>query len=241
MDLSGYSFAKVSEDAEFVILRGGLDGNPVSVLLMAPASDHPSPANLERMKRAYALRNELDSAWAARPLDLADYRGLPALVLEDPGGDSLDRFIRQPLEIKQLLRAAIGIVKSLGRFHLRGLIHRDIRPANILVNAATGDAWLTGFGMTSRLPRQRQSPEATEIVAGTLEYMAPEQTGRMNRSVDSRSDLYSLGITLYETFVGALPFTAGDPMEWVIATSHARHSRPTSGDRTFPNRSPRSS
>ena len=83
------------------------------------------------------------------------------------------------------------------------------------MDAATGDAWLMGFGLTSRLPRQHQSADAPEVIAGTLQYMAPEQTGRMNRSVDSRSDLYSLGVTLYEMFVGALPFAATDPMEWI--------------------------
>jgi PAS domain S-box-containing protein len=215
MDLSGYSFERVSEDGEFIILRGGLKGNPLSVLLMAPASDHPSPASIEQMNQAYALRNELDRAWAARPLDLAVYRGLQALVLEDPGGDSLERLIGGPLNTQQFLHAAIGIVKALSRFHARGLVHRDVRPGNILVNTATGAAWLMGFGLTSRLPRQHQSLEAPEVIAGTLEYMAPEQTGRMNRSIDSRSDLYSLGVTLYEMLVGALPFTASDPMEWV--------------------------
>ena len=72
-----------------------------------------------------------------------------------------------------------------------------------------------GFGIASRLPRERQSPEPPEFIAGTLAYMAPEQTGRMNRSIDSRSDLYSLGVTLYEMLTGTLPFTASDPMEWV--------------------------
>jgi PAS domain S-box-containing protein len=215
MDLSGFSFERVCEDGEFIVLRGELEGNRSSILLMAPVSDHPSPASIERMNQAYALRDELDPAWAARPLDLADYRGLRALVLENPGGESLGRLIGGLLDIKQFLRAAIGIVKALSRFHARGLVHRDVRPGNILVNAAAGDAWLMGFGLTSRLPRQRQSPEAPEVIAGTLQYMAPEQTGRMNRSIDSRSDLYSLGVTFYEMLVGALPFTASDPMEWV--------------------------
>ncbi|HEY0792465.1 MAG TPA: AAA family ATPase [Chthoniobacterales bacterium] len=215
MDPSGYSFERVSEDGEFVLLRGRLEGEPRSVLLLMPASDHPSPASIGRLNHAYGLRNELDPAWAARPLDLADYQGRHALVLEDTGGDSLARLIGRPLDIEQFLRTASGIVKALGRFHARGLIHRDVRPANILVNPAAGGAWLTGFGLTSRLPREHQSPEAPDVIGGTLEYMAPEQTGRMNRSIDSRSDLYSLGVTLYEMLVGALPFTASDPMEWV--------------------------
>jgi serine/threonine protein kinase len=94
-------------------------------------------------------------------------------------------------------------------------VHKDIKPANVLVNSATGQVWLMGFGIASRLPRERQSPDSPEFLEGTLAYMAPEQTGRMNRSIDSRSDLYSLGITLYEMLTGSLPFTASDPMEWV--------------------------
>ena len=83
------------------------------------------------------------------------------------------------------------------------------------MNVKGGEVWFTGFGIASRLPRERQSPEPPEVIAGTLAYMAPEQTGRMNRSIDSRSDLYSLGVTFYEMLTGALPFKAADPMEWV--------------------------
>ncbi len=110
---------------------------------------------------------------------------------------------------------AIGLAVALGRLHERGLIHKDVKPANVLVNSATGQVWLMGFGIASRLPREHQSPEPPEFIAGTLPYMAPEQTGRMNRSIDSRSDLYALGVTLYEMLTGSLPFTASDPMEWV--------------------------
>jgi len=99
--------------------------------------------------------------------------------------------------------------------HERGLIHKDIKPANILVNGATGAVKFTGFGIASRLARERQAPEPPETIAGTLAYMAPEQTGRMNRSVDSRSDLYALGVTFYELLTGALPFTAADPIELI--------------------------
>ena len=119
------------------------------------------------------------------------------------------------MELGRFLRLAIAIAAALGKLHQRGLVHKDIKPANILVNGATGEVRLTGFGIASRLARERQSPHPPETIAGTLAYMAPEQTGRMNRSIDSRSDLYALGVTFYQMLTGALPFTAADPMEWV--------------------------
>ena len=137
------------------------------------------------------------------------------LCSADPGGVPLDQLLGQPLDVAFSLRLAISLSNAIGHLHQRGVIHKDIKPANVLVNAVTGQCWLMGFGIASRLPRERQSPEPPEFVAGTLAYMAPEQTGRMNRSIDSRSDLYSLGVTLYEVLIGSLPFTASDPMEWV--------------------------
>ena len=119
------------------------------------------------------------------------------------------------MEAGRFLRLAIGIAAALGKAHQRGLVHKDVKPANILVNCADGRARLTGFGIASRLPRERQAPEPPEVIAGTLAYMAPEQTGRMNRSIDSRSDLYALGVTFYQMLTGRLPFSAADPMEWV--------------------------
>ena len=115
----------------------------------------------------------------------------------------------------RFLRLAEALASALRGLHERGLIHKDINPANILVNDSTSQVWLTGFGVASRLPRERQAPSPPEFIAGTLPYMAPEQTGRMNRSIDSRSDLYSLGMTFYQMLTGSLPFTASDPMEWV--------------------------
>src|SRR5262249_12685252 len=131
------------------------------------------------------------------------------------GGEPLDRLLGKPMELADFLRPAVGLAAALRQMHGRGLVHKDLKPANILVNRASGAAWLTGFGIASRLPRARQAPAPPESIAGTLAYMAPEQTGRMNRSIDSRSDLYSLGITLYQMLTGSLPFTASDPMEWI--------------------------
>jgi hypothetical protein len=120
------------------------------------------------------------------------------------------------LELRQALRLAIGVAGALGQAHEAGLIHKDVKPANLLVEPASGQARLMGFGIASRLPQERQPTESPrEVFAGTLAYMAPEQTGRMNRSIDSRSDLYAFGVTLYEMLTGVLPFTAGDAMEWV--------------------------
>jgi serine/threonine protein kinase len=119
------------------------------------------------------------------------------------------------MELTQFLGVAVGLATALSQAHQRGFIHKDLKPAHILVNAVTGQVRLTGFGIASRLPRERQAPEPPEVIAGTLPYMAPEQTGRMNRSIDARSDLYALGVTLYEMLTGRLPFTASDPLKWV--------------------------
>jgi len=186
-----------------------------SVLLRAPVSTRPAPESLKRMEHEYSLRTEMDLSWAVRPLALSQLNGQTMLVLENPGGETLDRLIQGPMEMTQFLRFAVGLATALGRLHKRGLIHKDIKPPNVLVNSATGEVWLTGFGIASRLPREHQWPEPPEFIAGTLPYMAPEQTGRMNRSIDSRSDLYAFGVTLYEMLTGRLPFTASDPMEWV--------------------------
>src|SRR5215813_819998 len=213
------------EDGERVFSRGWrLDdnGNRLAVLLVASAADHPSPSRLDRLTHEYELKDELDRAWAARPLALMRDAGRTVLVLDDLGGEPLDRLLGEPMEVGRFLRLAIAVTSALGKLHQRGLVHKDIKPANILANSAMDHVWLTGFGIASRLPRERQSPEAPEFIAGTLAYMAPEQTGRMNRSIDSRADLYALGVTLYEMLTGSLPFTASDPMEWV----HCHIARP---------------
>ena len=219
MELSEYVLKPLRRDEEFVLYRGthsNHSGLP-SILLLAPDSKLPAMETLKKMEHEYSLRDELDSAWAVRPLALSEQPGQMTLVLEDCGGETLDRLLPGPMELTQFLRFAVGIATALGGLHEKGLIHKNVKPPNVLVNPATGQARLMGFGIASRLPRERQAPGPPEFIAGTLSYMAPEQTGRMNRSIDSRSDLYALGVTLYEMLTGTLPFTASDPMELVHA------------------------
>src|SRR6267378_4272605 len=216
VEISEYVRECLREDEEFILYRGRASEAEVpSVLLLTPASSRPAPETLKKIDNEYSLRDDLDAAWALRPLVLSQYDGQKTLVLEDPGGEPLERLIHGPMEIRQVLRIAVGLAAALRQLHKRKLIHKDVKPANVLVESVTGRVWLTGFGITSRLPHERQSPQPPEFIAGTLNYMAPEQTGRMNRSIDSRSDLYALGVTLYEILTGSLPFTASDPMELV--------------------------
>src|SRR3954464_2190678 len=206
------------EDGERVFSRGWRqddNGNRLAVLLFAPAAAHPSQTRLDRLTHEYELKDELDGAWAARPLALMRDAGRTVLVLDGLDGETLDRLLGEPMEVGRFLRLAISVTSALGKLHQRGLIHKDIKPANIVVDCADGCVRFTGFGIASRMSRERQAPEPPETIAGTLAYMAPEQTGRMNRSVDARRDLYALGVTLYQMLTGSLPFTASDPMEWV--------------------------
>jgi PAS domain S-box-containing protein len=206
-------------DDEGIVLcrawREGVNGERKVVLAVLPAAQHPTPQRLDCLAHEFQLRDELDSAWAARPLELLQDRPRTILVLEDFGGEPLTCLMDKPLETGNFLRLAIEIAAAVGKVHQRGFVHKDIKPANILVNRTNGSVRLTGFGFASRRPRERQSLISPDSIAGTLPYMAPEQTGRMNRSIDSRSDLYSLGVTLYQMLTGAFPFTASNSMEWV--------------------------
>ncbi len=204
------------------------------MLIVFPVAEHPPSAVLDGFAHEYELRDELDAAWCAKPVDLLREGGRTSLLLEDPGGEPLERLIGAPMETGDFLRLAISITAALGGVHQRGLVHKDIKPANILVNCADGRARLTGFAIASRLPRDRQALEPTEFIAGTLAYMAPEQTGRMNRPIDRRSDLYALGVTFYQMLTGALPFIAADPLEWVHCHIARKPTPPSERLKTVP-------
>jgi len=216
--VSDYVLQPIRPGAEFTLYRARQSGNPLPLLAVAPAREPPPPQTLRRLEHEYSLAAELEPAWAAKPVAITRQEGRTILVLADPGVEPLDRMLErdreQPLDLGRILRLAMNLATALSRAHQRGLIHKDVKPGNVLVGEADR-VWLTGFGFASRLPRERQAPAPPEIIAGTLAYMSPEQTGRMNRSIDARSDLYSLGVTLYQMLTGVLPFAAADPLEWV--------------------------
>ncbi len=203
------------DDGEFLVARHERTNGLQPRLIVLPSLEHPSSTSIAKLEHAYALRADIDASFAARPVGLLKIQGRLALEIQDPGGAFLSQSMQAPWSIDAFLRSAIGIAIALGALHSRGFVHKDLRPDNLIVEAATGQAWLTGFGLCSRSPKHRQVAESSETLTGTFAYISPEHTGRMNRSIDSRSDLYSLGVILYEMLVGALPFAAVDPMEWV--------------------------
>src|ERR1700681_3519721 len=118
--------------------RDGVDGDRNAVLAVLPAAEHPTPGSLNRLTHEYELKDDLDGAWAVRPLELVRERGRTMLVLEDPGGEPLDGLLGPPMEVRRFLRLGVALSAAVGRLHERGLIHKDIKPANVLVNRATG-------------------------------------------------------------------------------------------------------
>lgn len=190
------------------------DGDRQTFIAAFGAAEHPT-RGISRLTHEYGLKEYLEPSWAVRPRELVEEEGRTLLVLEDPGGQFLTRRLGRPMGVDGFLRLAIAITAAVKGVHQRGLVHKDIKPANILV-LRDDEVRITGFGIASRAPRERQFPdEPPEFIAGTLAYMAPEQTGRMNRSIDSRSDLYALGMTFYEMLGGSGPFTPADAVEWI--------------------------
>ncbi len=195
-----------------IIYRGTRDADEQRVLLEVLGPRHALPRDVERLERERRIAEELAGAGAPRPLGLDRFQGLPALVYEDLGGRPLAA-LTGPLEVDRFLRLAVPIAEALAQVHRQGILHKDLQPGCLLVDEEAGRAWIIDFGISG---------------AGTYAYLAPEQTGRLDRPVDHRADLYALGITFYQALAGRLPFVAEDPVGW-IHCHVARAPRPLEG------------
>ncbi|WP_437765987.1 AAA family ATPase [Sorangium sp. So ce281] len=189
------------------------DGRPV--VLKALRRDHASPRALGRLQHELEVARALKSPVVVKAYGIEPFRDQVTLVLEDFGGRSLDRFIDGPMSIERFFPLALRLAAALAEMHRHHVIHKDIKPQNLLYNPDTGEVKITDLGIASLSPRGAQVLAHDGLIEGTLAYMAPEQTGRMNRRVDERTDLYSLGVTFYEMLTGTLPFHASDPVAWV--------------------------
>jgi predicted ATPase/GAF domain-containing protein len=217
--LEGHTITEVLFEGDVTTLyRGYRDVDGAPVLVKALNDDYPLAKDVARLRHEYLLIRCVDLPAVPAALGLIPCRNGAAIVLADSGKRPLVERMREGrLEIGPALRLGAAIARALEGVHLAGIIHKDIGPPNVLVDEAMLEVELIGFGHATRLSQEDQRLAAPGTLEGTLAYMAPEQTGRMNRVVDHRADLYALGVTLYELFTGALPFAMDDPLGLVHA------------------------
>ncbi len=212
----------VAADAQTTVYRAVRRSDGGRVVLKALESRVQEPREVERLRNELSVAGALDRSKVLRPLSLDAFEGMPALVREDFPGVPLERLIERPLDTERFLALAIGITSALECVHRAGLVHKELTPRSIFVEPQTGEIRLSEFGLAARIPRQPTIAQAPELIEGSLPYMSPEQTGRSNRTVDGRSDLYSLGVVFFQMLTGKLPFSADDPLGWI----HAHVARP---------------
>ncbi|MDB9509598.1 AAA family ATPase [Kamptonema animale CS-326] len=225
--LSGYQITEELYTGTRTLVYRGIrirDRQPVVIKLLR--SEYPTFNELVHFRNQYTIAKNLDLPSIVQPLDLAPYKNAYALVMEDFGGISLLEYLHQKiaeptaessniLALADFFDIAIQLANSLdGLIHQR-VIHKDIKPANILINPDTKQVKLIDFSISSLLPRETQEIQNPNVLEGTIAYLSPEQTGRMNRGIDYRTDFYSLGVTFYELLTGQLPFASNDLMELV--------------------------
>jgi serine/threonine protein kinase len=158
IELSTCVFEVLRKDEDFILYRGRSNGDAPQVLVLSPALEYPTPEIPKRSEHEYSLREDLDAMWAVRPIAIARHWGRTVLVLEDPGGRPLEQLLGNALDLTFCLRVGISLAAAIGHLHQRGILHKDIKPANVLVNSETGHVWLMGFGIASRLVRERSPP-----------------------------------------------------------------------------------
>ncbi|HEY9603782.1 MAG TPA: PAS domain S-box protein, partial [Allocoleopsis sp.] len=213
--------AKIYESANSIVYRGTKQQDNTAVILKVLKEDYPTPTELTRYKQEYEITHSLNLEGVIKAYSLQDYQRSLVIVLEDFGGESLQKLMQEsgeigcPMPLAEFLRLAIKITEILGRIHAENVIHKDINPGNIVLNPETGQVKIIDFGISTRLTHTTPTLSHPNVLEGTLAYMSPEQTGRMNRSLDYRTDFYSLGVTFYELLTGDLPFTTTDVLELV--------------------------
>jgi predicted ATPase/signal transduction histidine kinase/tRNA A-37 threonylcarbamoyl transferase component Bud32 len=204
------------ESANSLVYRGRRGPNDRPAIIKILKEDYPTPAELTRYRQEYEITHSLNLEGVIQTYGLEPYQRTLAIVLEDFGGQSLkDCFKGHAVPLEKFLDLAVQIVKTLGQIHSRNVIHKDINPSNIIVNPATGQLKIIDFGISTQLSRENPTLKNPRVLEGTLAYISPEQTGRMNRALDYRTDFYSLGVTFYELLTGQLPFPTTDALELV--------------------------
>ncbi|MGK7899993.1 MAG: AAA family ATPase [Hormoscilla sp.] len=215
--IGGYSNLQLLHDSQRTIVYRGLQNEskqPVVIKLLK--SEYPTFNELVNFRMAYVIALNLDLPGVVKPLALENYGNGFVLVMPDFGSISLGDYItKQNLSLGEFLQVAIALGGILDGLYRHRVIHKDIKPANILIHPETLEVQVIDFSISSLLPKETQVLQNPGVLEGTLAYMSPEQTGRMNRGIDYRSDFYSLGVTFYQLLTGQLPFPSDDPMELV--------------------------
>jgi predicted ATPase/class 3 adenylate cyclase len=214
---------KVCDSFPHVVYRATRETDGETVVLKTLAADYPKKEDLASLQREYRITRNLDVDGVIRVHDLVAHgQGNLALVMEGFGISLrayLDLFPNRILPADQFFPLALRMVDVCGRIHDRRIIHKNLEPSNILIRPVDGEIRLIDFGSSSELSREHQDSAAlAKWIEGALPYISPEQTGRINRDIDYRSDFYTLGVTFYEMLTGRLPFQANDPLEWIHAT-----------------------
>ncbi|MFK0729688.1 MAG: ATP-binding protein, partial [Gloeotrichia echinulata HAB0833] len=225
---SGYQIIeKIYESANSLVYRGILNSDNQPIILKILKENYPTSAELNRYKQEYEITHSLNTDSIIKAYELQRYKNSLVMLLEDFGGQSLKLLISQyQFSIEEFITIAIKTTEGLAAIHAANIIHKDINPANIVYNSETGQLKIIDFGISTRLSLENQTSGNINQLEGTLAYIAPEQTGRMNRAIDYRSDFYSLGVTFYELLTHQLPFETNDPMELVHCHIAQRPKRP---------------
>ncbi len=205
-----------------LVYRGVRESDRTPVVIKVLRNPYPSFSELLQFRNQYTIAKNLDQPSIVKTLTLEPYQNAYALVMEDFGGISLNEILKQegnmgntPQTLTTFIQIAIQIADALNELYRYRVIHKDLKPANIVIHPDSKQVKLIDFSIASLLPRETQEIQNANTLEGTLAYLSPEQTGRMNRGIDYRSDFYALGVTFYELLAGQLPFVSNDPMELV--------------------------